>query len=105
MIVTDFITGGFGLIEKLIEAHKVNEWAKLVFGFVLTFVCTFCAATGQALIRHSETPVAIGYGLVSAAGAVLALFMYNPRTRGIMVVTDKSNPLDMSQFQATEKTK
>lgn len=105
MIVSDFITGGFGILQKLIEVHKLNEWTKLVFGFVLTYVTAFSAATGQALIRHIEPPVAVGYGFISGAGAVMALFFYNPRTRGIMVVQDKTNSVDMSQFQATEKTK
>lgn len=101
----DLITAGVGVIEKLVELHKLNEWIKLIFGFIFTFVTTYSMACGGFLISGHSFAVSCGYGLISAAGAITALFFYNPRTKGIMIVQDKNNIPDMSNYQSVEKNK
>lgn len=101
----DLITAGVSIVEKLVELHKLNEWAKLIFGFVFTFVTVGATACGTNLIKGNSYAISFGWGLVSASGAITALFFYNPRTRGIMIVQDKSNlpAVDMSKYQSIEK--
>lgn len=105
MLITDLIAGGFGIIEKIIIVHKVNEWVKLIFGFIFTFITAYCGACGGFLISGHSLLVSTGYGLLAAGGAITALFFYNPKTKGIMIVQDKEHPLDVSEFQAVIKNK
>lgn len=111
MLITDIITGGFGIVQKLIEVHKLDEWFRLLFGFGFTFVSVFAVTTGSALVglppyNGPQRPaVAIGYGLISAGGAIWSLFIMNPRTRKIMVAWPKSIEPSVSDYQTTEKTK
>src|SRR5438270_8739162 len=100
MLISDIIEGGFGVIEKLIVIHKINEWAKLIFGFIFTFTTAFCGGCGGFLVSGHNALVSSGYGLLTGAGAITALFFYNPRTKGIMIVQDKEHPLDMSNYQS-----
>lgn len=104
-LAINFIEGGFGVIEKLIQLHKLNEWFKLIFGFAITAFTTFCAASGGCLVVGKSWAYSFGWGLLSCSGSVTALFMYNPRTRGIMIVQDKNNMPDLSNYQSVEKGK
>ncbi len=101
----DLITAGVGIINTIIKMHHLDVWFKLIFGFVFTFVVTGSMATGTALIGHATYGVAVGYGLIASAGAVSALFMMSPQTKGIMIVQDHKNmpAVDLSQYQTMEK--
>jgi hypothetical protein len=99
----DLITAGVGVIEKLILLHRINEWTKLIFGFAFTFVTAYSTACGASLVSGHGWTVSAGTGLLSASGAITALFMLNPRTRGIMIVQDKKNLPDISDYQSLEK--
>lgn len=103
----DLITAGVGIVNELIRLHHMDGWFKLIFGFCFTFVTTFSMACGTSLIGRSTYGVAIGYGLIAAAGAITALFVMSPQTKGIMVVQDQKNMpgVDLSQYQSMEKTK
>lgn len=64
----------FSAIERLIEAHRINDWAKLVFSLTFSYLTTFSFACGSALAAHRPWLEAVGVGLV--AGAVRATIAY-----------------------------
>lgn len=99
----DLITAGVGIVNKLIEIHNLNKWAKLIFGFIFTFITTYSTACGSFLIGGHNFAVSCGYGLISAAGAITALFFISPQTRGIMIVQDKHNMPSLSDYQTVER--
>lgn len=105
MLLGDVITAGVQIVNKLIELHKLDEWAKLIFGFVFTFITTYSVACGTSLVTGHNLLVSTGSGLLAGAGSITALFYFNPRTKGIMIVQDKANLPDMSNYQAVEKNK
>ena len=102
---TDLITVGVGIVEKLIELHRIEKWAKLFFSFGFTYVTAYSGACGAALLHGSGWLPSVGAGLTSATGACLALFAVHPQTRGILITQDKKNlpSVDLSDYQNLEK--
>ncbi|MFB3915130.1 MAG: hypothetical protein ACE14M_00250 [Terriglobales bacterium] len=64
----------FSAIERLIEAHRINDWAKLIFSLTFSYSTTFAFACGSALAAHRPLLEAVGIGLV--AGAVRTTIAY-----------------------------
>ena len=79
------IGGGFNFVEQLIKAHKVNEWAKLVFSFVFSYLTTFSFVCGSALAAKTPVLISIGSGMVSGAVVVTYLFRRSPQTKDLFV--------------------
>jgi len=76
-------------ITTLIEIHKINQWAKLIFTVTFSGIVSCIFAMGTALIAHRPTPEAWGEGLVTAAVCMTALYRspkFSALTKGLTVV-------------------
>lgn len=73
-------------ITTLIEIHKLNQWAKLVFTMGFSGVTGFLFTTGTALTAHRPSLEAHGEGLIMAAVCMTALYRTSPLTKGLIVV-------------------
>jgi hypothetical protein len=102
-VVDDIITAGVGIVNNLVKVHKWDEWFKALLGLHMSFLLCFSGACGTALIAGRYFSVALGYGLTSGAGAVLAYWSYNPKLRGVMIVKDKRQEQELSNYQGELK--
>lgn len=73
------------LVGDLIKAHRLNEWAKLLFAEGFSGVTSFCFVCGSSLVSHRPSPEAVGTGLVAAAVMMTVVFRRSPLTKGMLV--------------------
>ena len=81
-------------ISEAIKMHKLNEWAKLMVSLCFSFWTSGSFICGTLLVQHVSTGVAVGGGLISAAGAVLFLWMRSPLTKGVLLAIPKDLVVD-----------
>lgn len=83
--MVDPIGGAVSLVIGLIRTHKLNEWAKLCFAMVWSYVAAFSFAAGSALVARQPALVAAGSGMVAGACVMCFLFARSPLTKNLMV--------------------
>jgi hypothetical protein len=81
--LTDFIAGGFSIINKLIELHRLDKWARLVFSMLLSFWLSFCGLAGIALRADEGFAHALGYGLIAGSLACRWTYIRSELTKGM----------------------
>lgn len=84
--LADFIGGGFGIIEKLIEVHKLDEWARLLLSLALSWFITTTGSIGAGLAANQPPMRALGLGLCAGATALSLLIAKDKRLKGIFVL-------------------
>jgi hypothetical protein len=75
----------FSAIEKLIAAHKINEWAKLTFSLTFSYLMTFSFVCGSALAAHRPALESVGAALVAAAVRATVAYRRSPLAKGTIV--------------------
>jgi hypothetical protein len=73
-------------ITSLIQIHKINQWAKLVFTMAFAGTGGFLFTTGTSLVSHRPGYEAIGSGLIMASVCMAALYRSSPLTKGLVTV-------------------
>jgi hypothetical protein len=72
--------------EKLWErAETLLDRVELAFSMALAASIAFCTACGTALVSHSATSVAIGYGMIAAAVAMFGTFQASRYSKGMTI--------------------
>ncbi len=74
------------IVATLRRDTKLFQWISLLFQMAFSAVVTFCGTVGSALIAHTSTAIAIGYGLLSVASVLAIFFGASDLTRGMMFV-------------------
>lgn len=96
------------VIGKFIYAHKIDKWARLVLEMGLSYWLTFSAVCGAALAGTGafglqRPSVAIGLGMVAAAGACYRTYILSDLTKGMTVTVAQGALQDDSGLQTTSK--
>ena len=70
---------------ELIAAKRFEKWYKLSFTMAFSGLVSFLSACGGMLLAGKIWPVALGGGMVAAAGALVYLYVRSPLTKGMMI--------------------
>ena len=94
------------LIVGLWQTHKLNEWVRLFVSMGVSYCLTFSSVCGTALAANQHVAVAVGLGMVSAAGAAGVAYLGSPLTKKLPVTLPKElNVQANSDLVTIEKTK
>jgi len=72
-------------VTKLIEIHKIDRWARLLFTMTFSSTVSFLTVCGSSLTAHRPLYEAIGSGMISAAVMATVLFRRSELTKGMLV--------------------
>lgn len=73
------------LIGDLVKAHRLNEWAKLLFSLSFSGVTSFAFSCGSALAAHRPPWESFGIGLLTGAVMMTVVFRRSPLTKGMFI--------------------
>lgn len=98
-------------VIALVKLHRLNEWARSLFGLSLSGGLTFSFACGSAMLTaataHTSAPICwvigFGSGLVTAVPVMSVYFYKDPLFKGVMLVIPKAQIVQEIAASAEEQ--
>lgn len=85
MATVPIVGGLVQLFDAWLTRRQIDKWIKFFTKLVVSYWVTWSGVTGGAFMAHVSPLVAIGSGMVSGAGVVIALWARDPLTKGMFL--------------------
>ncbi len=78
------MAGGLVKLYQVVrQDRELQAWIKLLLSTFYSGLVTFMTATGTAGLAHDSPFISVCYGLLASSGAIVAVLMRAPQTRGM----------------------